>query len=426
MLFFSNLNFLFYIFIGDSLDKYGCLKEVYGYEEFRNGQDEIIDCLIDGNDSIIIMSTGGGKSICFQIPALLKDGMTIVVTPLISLMYDQVLEVRKKGINARYINSSLSSSEMIEVEKSILRNEVKILYTSPERLLGSFFLKIIEQIKVEYIIIDEAHTILWHLDFRKSFLNIGKFISSFKCRPIIGCFTATATKYTISEICAVLGINEFKIFKMTFDRKNLLYKVIKSKDKKTYIYKYIKLHIDECGIIYCLTRKMVMELYMYLLDNDISVTYYHGGLDTNIKNRNQKDFLYSYKKIMICTISFGMGINKPDIRYILNYDMPSSLEDLAQMTGRCSRDNEFGECVILYDNKDILTSKYFIDSIDDEDKNRTDIYKIKKYRYKQLEEVIRFCKTKKCLHKVLAEYFNEKVVDCKSMCSNCQKKHFIG
>lgn len=405
------------------MDKYKVLENYFGYKEFRVGQEAIIDSILDKQDTLVVMATGGGKSICFQVPALMYSGMTIVISPLISLMSDQVRELRNNNISAEYINSSLAKDQIDEVKENVLNNKVKILYLSPERLLHQFIVSLVGLIEINFIVIDEAHTILWHLDFRKSFLDIKKFIGLFKRRPVIACFTATANSSTILEIKKAIEINDFKVIKNSFDRNELFYKVVSTKSKLGYLLNYINNNYKVCGIIYCLTRKKVMELYHYLSDNGCSVTYYHGGLDNDIKKLNQDSFITNKSKIIVCTISFGMGINKPDIRYVINYEMPSSLEDFAQMTGRCSRDGGYGECLVFYDKKDILTSKYFIDSIEDDERKLKEILAIKRYKFKQLNSVIDFCKSNKCLHRQLALYFDERINNCEDKCLNCQK-HF--
>lgn len=407
------------------MDKYDILKEIYGYNSFRGIQEEIIDSILNGNNTIAIMPTGGGKSICFQIPALMLEGITIVVTPLISLMNDQVRELRNNNINAYYINSSLDYDTLNDIYERI--NDIKILYVSPERLVNKSFLEALDKTKVSLVVIDEAHTIMWHMDFRESFLNIKSFINSFSYYVRLACFTATANKYTIREIKEVIGINNFNVITQSFDREELYYAIYKVKDKMKYIIDYLDNH-NSVGIIYAQTRKDVMSIYNALKDK-YSVTYYHGGLDNTIKENNQYEFISEKKHIIVCTVSFGMGINKPNIRFVINYNIPDSIESLAQMTGRCSRDKKYGECIILYNDSDSKVLKFFIKNIDSDNKSFKEMKRIKEYKYYQLNSVLYLCKHNVCIHKYMAFYFDEKINNCIKMCNRCKsmkiKKVFI-
>lgn len=395
------------------MDKYDVLKEKFGYESFRGTQEEIIDSILKRNNTIAIMPTGGGKSICFQIPALILDGLTIVVSPLISLMYDQVRELKEKNIPAAYINSYIDANL---VYNSL--DKIKILYVSPERLANPLFLNNIKNIKISNIIVDEAHTIMWHMDFRESFLNIRDFINYFDYKIPITLFTATANKYTIEEIKVVTGIYNYLIIRQSFDRPELYYKIVKNVDKLAYIKKYLIAH-DTSGIIYAQTRKDVMFLFDSL--KEFSTTYYHGALDNEIKEKNQDDFISGKKKVIISTVAFGMGINKPNIRFIINYNIPDSIESLAQMTGRCSRDKEYGECIVLYNNYDVKVLNYFIKNIDLTYKNKKESLKIKQYKYYQLNSILYLCNKNICIHRYMAFYFGDKIKNCIKMCSRCKK-----
>lgn len=396
------------------MDKYDVLKKYWGYQGFRNIQEDIIDSLIERVNTIAILKTGGGKSVCFQVPALMSDGITIVITPLISLMYDQVRELKERGINAECITSLNDSRDVYKKLK-----DIKILYVSPERLSDDKFIQEIRKRHISYIIVDEAHTILWHMDFRESFLNIKSFIRSFNYDICIGMFSATANKYTIDEMKRVLGIYNFKICKSSFDRPELFYRVIRNKNKLEYIIDYLNNH-KECGIIYAQTRKDVELLYNTLKD-DYKVTYYHGGLDGVIKEKNQRYFIKEDNVIMISTISFGMGINKPDIRFVINYNIPDSIESLSQMWGRCSRDGAYGECITLYNDIDTRVLYFFIREIDTTNKNINEINNVKKYKYVCLNSVLKTMKGDVCLHKSIAKYFGESIKPCGTMCNVCKK-----
>lgn len=390
------------------MDKYDVLNKYFGYKGFRDVQEQVINSLIKRIDTIAILKTGGGKSICFQIPALLADGITLVITPLISLMYDQVRELHNKGIKADYINSNRNK---ISIKDS------KIIYISPERLSNENFINEIKKYKVSYIIVDEAHTILWHMEFRESFLAIKGFINEFDYKICIGLFSATANKYTINEMKRVVGIFNFNIIKSSFDRAELSYIVQRNKNKLEYIKNYLSSHYSS-GIIYCQTRKNVMELYETLKDT-YNVVYYHGGLPNEIKERNQDIFIKNNDVIMISTISFGMGINKPDIRFVINYNIPDSIESLSQMSGRCSRDGKYGECIILFNDIDTRVIYYFIREIDATNKSIKEINNIKKYKYVCLNSLLKVLKGGDCIHRSISSYFGEKIDKCKSMCSVC-------
>lgn len=400
------------------MDKYDVLKSYFKYDSFRGNQEEIIDSLLDGRNVIAILKTGGGKSICFQIPSLLSCGITIVVTPLISLMYDQVLELKKRGIRAAYLNSSQSHKDMSLVYNSL--DSIKILYVSPERLLSDVFLEKIKGVKISYLIVDEAHTILWHMDFRESFLGIKSFLKSFKYKITVGMFSATANLYTINEIKRVVGIYDFKIIKSEFDRSELFYRVVRNENKLEYIIKYLDTHTST-GIIYAQTRKDVMMMYEYLKDK-YKVSYYHGGLSNEVKEKNQKYFMEHSNVIMISTVSFGMGINKPDIRFVINYNIPDSLESLSQMIGRCSRDGKYGEAIVLYNDIDKRVLNFFIREIDATNKSIKEINNVKKYKYVCLNSMIKALSGRECLHKSISRYFGEEIDQCKDMCSVCTSR----
>ncbi len=393
------------------MDKYDVLKNVYGYAKFSLVQEEIIDSILDNNNVFAVLKTGGGKSLCFQIPAILKEGLTIVISPLVSLMLDQKRELDNVGVISHIITSNTLKSELEMIYNSILTNKCKILYISPERLENKGFLQFLISVDISLLVIDEAHTILWHLTFRKSFLEIKKIITLYNLQ--VACFTATCNIDALNRIKKALDIFDFKVINGPFDRPEITYKVYRNIDKLKFIKNYIKDNFKS-GIIYCQTIKEVMYLYDNL-DSE-NITIYHAKLDYETKERNSADFISGKKLIMIATISFGMGINKKNIRYIINYSIVSSLDDLAQMIGRCSRDLSSGEHIVLYNKIDIKTNLFFISQINQDTKN---IIEVKNYKYRQLKKVIEYCSTKKCLHMYLANYFNEKIEKCNN-CSNCK------
>lgn len=399
------------------MDKYEVLKKYFNYDSFRGAQEAVIDSLLDNKDTIAILKTGGGKSICFQIPALLKEGITLVITPLISLMYDQVRELKEKKINAEYINSSLSRDDLKKIYSNL--HDTKILYIAPERLEHVEFIKEIKKVCVSQIIVDEAHTIMWHMDFRESFLNILKFKNIFNYKIVMGLFSATANLYTINEIKRVCGIYKANIIKSSFDRDDLFYKVVRNQNKDSFILDYMK-NNKSCGIIYCNTRKEVMHVYE-LLNKNYNVNYYHAGLLNEIKEENQNKFIKSKNGVMIATNAFGMGINKPDIRFVINYNMPDSLESLSQMVGRASRDGKGGEAIILYNDIDLRTIYFFIQNIDSTNKSIKEIKNVKKYKYFCMKSIKDVLTNNCCIHQSMAAYFGDNIKSCKNKCSNCLK-----
>lgn len=399
------------------LDKVEVLKKFFGYDSFRGDQASIIDSLIDDNDIVVIMATGGGKSLCYQIPAIISNKLTIVVSPLISLMVDQVRELKIKKIAAEYINSTLNSYEIKLVNKKIKNGLVKLLYISPERLLNKNFISTIKEIDIKYLIIDEAHCIsLWGHDFRQSYQDIVEFINMLKYRPVIGAFTATANYHVILDIKKCLDLKKCKIFTSSSDRPNIFYRIIKTQKKFKIMVKYLLNHYNKCGIIYTLTIKDATNIYNFLKGLNFDVGIYHGSLESKDKKIMQDSFINNKIKLMVATNAFGMGINKVDIDFVIIYSIPISLEELQQQLGRCARDNRYGEGIILFDKKDISTCEYFL-------KENHDISsKLLKRRYHNLKEVINLINSSCCIHQKISKYFNESIKPCLTMCSNCKKK----
>lgn len=402
------------------MEKITVLKKYFGYDSFRLNQEEIIDSLLNEIDTVAILPTGGGKSLCFQLPALMKPGLCIVITPLISLMQNQVSELKEKNISAEYITSELDCYKIKEVIRKIETSNVKILYVSPERLENELFFNFLSNKVISYVIIDEAHCIsIWGNDFRPSYQKIKTFISSLSIRPTIGAFTATANKKVLNDIVGMLGLINENVFKSDFDRKNLYYEVLKTKNKFPFIVRYL-LKNNSLGIIYTITRKDCVEVYKKLKELGFSVAHYHGGMEANEKAKNLNDFMVENVKIMVATNAFGMGINKSNIRFIINYCIPLSLEDLSQQQGRCSRDGEEGTCILLYDESDVKKCEYFIEKTNVCDK------KIKKElikeKYKQLKNVLEYANTKKCYRHLILSYFGQNSKVRCYYCSNCKKK----
>ncbi|NFI51560.1 DNA helicase RecQ [Clostridium botulinum] len=389
------------------------LEKYYGYKSFRKGQKNIISNIIDGNDVLAIMPTGGGKSICYQVPALIFEGLTIVISPLISLMKDQVDALKDMGINGEFINSSISSAEENRVIDNIRNGQCKILYVAPERLESLNFLNVISECSVSQIAIDEAHCISqWGHDFRTSYTKVSGFIKLLKTRPIITAFTATASEEVREDIIKLLNLNKPKIFITGFDRENLLINVIKSGDKKSYLHNYINNNKESSGVIYAATRKEVDKIHEELSHNGFSITKYHAGLSENDRKQNQEDFIYDRSNIMVATNAFGMGIDKPNIRFVVHYNMPKNIEGYYQEIGRAGRDGEKSECILLFSPQDVQIQKYLIEqSIENIDR--------KNNQYKKLNEMTDFVYSNECYRKYILDYFGEVYDHNCNNCSNC-------
>ena len=389
------------------------LNKYYGYNTFRKGQYEIISNILRGRDSFCILPTGGGKSICYQIPALLFKGIKIVISPLISLMKDQVDNLNSNGINARYINSTQRlelSDEIIELCK---RGEVKLLYIAPEKLENEFFKRKLRALNISQIAIDEAHCVsMWGHDFRKSYSLIAEFINSLRVRPIITAFTATATEVVREDVIKLLGLRNPYIYIGSFDRENLEIKLHIEEDKLELVKDIIREKENEAGIIYCATRKEVDGLYYYLKDLGYNVLKYHGGLKDSEKEYYQDEFLNENSNVMIATNAFGMGIDKSNVRYIIHFTIPKNIESYYQEIGRAGRDGLTSECHLLFNRGDIRTLEYLI--------HTTVQLNRKEIEIKKLQKMIDFCESKECLRSFILKYFGEgNVREYCTNCSNC-------
>ena len=398
-------------------DALNVLKSYFGYSSFRKGQEEIINEIINKKDVVAIMPTGGGKSICYQVPALILDGITIVISPLISLMKDQVDGLNSMGINSAYINSSLSNLEINDILLKVKNEDIKILYIAPERLESMEFLNTISNAKVALIAVDEAHCVSqWGHDFRSSYRRISKFINILRERPIVSAFTATATKEVREDIVKLLDLNYPKVFISGFDRENLKIIIEKGINKKAYILNYINANLDSSGIIYCATRKEVDSLYELLDKRGLSVTRYHAGLSDDERKVNQEDFVYDRKNIIIATNAFGMGIDKPNIRYVIHYNMPKNIEGYYQEIGRAGRDSEKSECILLFSPGDVQKQKYIIDMGTVNPTRKVN-------ELEKLQTMTDLVYYTGCYRRYILNYFGEEL---KEDCGNCSSCEFDG
>ena len=389
------------------------LQKYYGYTSFRKGQENIIKSIIEKKDVLAIMPTGGGKSICYQVPALCLEGITIVISPLISLMKDQVDALKTMGIKAQLINSSLSNSEYSKVLNDIDNDECKIIYIAPERLDSMEFVNIIRSKNISQVAIDEAHCVSqWGHDFRISYKKILHFINKLENRPIVTAFTATASNEVRKDIINILDLHNPDIYITGFDRENLSINIVKSSSKNKYTLDYIQNHKNESGIIYASTRKEVENIYEGLLKRNYSVAKYHAGLSNEEKKNYQESFINDDIKIMVATNAFGMGIDKPNIRWVLHYNMPQSIENYYQEIGRAGRDGEESECVLLFSPGDVHTQKYLVEaSIENPDRKRV--------QYKKLQQMVDLVYSNTCYRKSILNYFGEIFLNDCNNCSNC-------
>lgn len=406
-------------------DKLSVLKDYFGHDSFRDGQEQIVDALLDGRDALCIMPTGAGKSMCYQIPALLFDGVTIVVSPLISLMKDQVGSLVQSGVPAAYINSSLSYPQFLRVLSNTEHGKYKIIYVAPERLLTDGFLDTCKKIKISMVAVDEAHCVSqWGQDFRPSYLKIVSFIKSLENRPIVGAFTATATNDVKEDIKKILRLeNPFEIT-TGFDRPNLFFGVIKSSSKDEKLIDLIRERGDRSGIVYCATRKNVESVCELLCDNGFSATRYHAGLDEYERRKNQEDFVFDRKNIMVATNAFGMGIDKSNVTYVIHYNMPKNIESYYQEAGRAGRDGGEADCILLYSPKDVRLNRFMIENSEGNDElTIEENEQIRERDFERLKRMTFYSTTNDCLRGFILRYFGgDKKAYC-GKCSNCLSVH---
>ena len=397
------------------------LKKYFGYDSFRAGQETLVNGILSGRDTLGIMPTGAGKSLCYQIPALLMSGITLVVSPLISLMKDQVTALNQAGIHAAYLNSSLTPGQYQTALRNLVQGRYKIVYVAPERLLTDSFLWAASQIEISMVSVDEAHCISqWGQDFRPSYLKIPDFVEQLPVRPVVSAFTATATAEVREDIAAILGLQAPVTLVTGFDRKNLRFSVKQPADKMAATLAYIMEHPDECGIIYCLTRKTVEEVHNALVGRGFSATRYHAGLSDEERRENQEDFIFDRKEIMVATNAFGMGIDKSNVRYVLHYNMPKNMESYYQEAGRAGRDGLPSECILFYSGQDVVTNQFFIDRMEAaEGMDEETAALVQERERERLKKMTFYCFTNDCLRSYILRYFGEYGDSYCGNCSNC-------
>lgn len=398
------------------------LKQYFGYDSLRTGQEELINGILAGHDVLGIMPTGAGKSLCYQLPALMLKGITLVISPLISLMSDQVKALNQAGVHAAYINSSLTENQIRMALSYASQGRYKIIYVAPERLNTLRFLDFACNADISMLTVDEAHCISqWGQDFRPSYLEISGFLTRLPRRPIVSAFTATATERVKNDIVASLGLNNPVTMVTGFDRPNLFFRVVTRKggsQKDNSIINYVKKHEDESGIIYCATKKNVDKLYTLLNEQGISAGRYHAGLSNDERKQNQEDFTYDRIRVMVATNAFGMGIDKSNVRYVLHYNMPQSLEYYYQEAGRAGRDGEEAECVLFFSKQDIMINKFLLQNKASAGDVASDMQKTANDQRK-LQQMINYCETDKCLREFILSYFGDTTPCICNKCSNC-------
>ena len=398
------------------------LKQYFGYDSLRTGQEELINGILAGHDVLGIMPTGAGKSLCYQLPALMLKGITLVISPLISLMSDQVKALNQAGVHAAYINSSLTENQIRMALSYASQGRYKIIYVAPERLNTPRFLDFACNADISMLTVDEAHCISqWGQDFRPSYLEIAGFLTRLPRRPIVSAFTATATERVKNDIVASLGLNNPVTMVTGFDRPNLFFRVVTRKggsQKDNSIINYVKKHEDESGIIYCATKKNVDKLYTLLNEQGISAGRYHAGLSNEERKQNQEDFTYDRIRVMVATNAFGMGIDKSNVRYVLHYNMPQSLEYYYQEAGRAGRDGEEAECVLFFSKQDIMINKFLLQNKASAGDVASDMQKTANDQRK-LQQMINYCETDKCLREFILSYFGDTTPCICNKCSNC-------
>ena len=403
------------------MDKYEALKRYFGHGQFRPGQEALVDALLAGRDVLGVMPTGAGKSVCYQLPALLLPGLTLVISPLISLMKDQVAALEQAGIPAAFLNSTLSQEEYRDVLRRARTGACRLLYVAPERLTAPAFLALARETNIPLLAVDEAHCVSqWGQDFRPSYLNIPEFLEQLPRRPAVGAFTATATDQVKADICRLLPLRDPLSLTTGFDRPNLFFETVRPRSKEAYLKQFIAQRPNQSGIVYCATRKTVESVCAALTAEGVAATRYHAGLSDSERRQNQEDFVYDRARVMVATNAFGMGIDKSNVGYVVHYNMPKDVESYYQEAGRAGRDGAYAHCALLFSEQDIRTARFLInntaenEALEPEERERLRLQDLRR-----LERMTAYCKTSGCLRACLLRYFGEEAPDACGKCSNC-------
>lgn len=397
------------------------LKRVFGYDAFRPGQEDVVRALLDGRDALAVMPTGAGKSICFQLPALLLDGVTLVISPLISLMKDQVQSLVQNGVKAAYLNASLTQKQVDLVLNRMTRGAYKIIYVAPERLSLPAFQRAVSQLNVSLLVVDEAHCVSqWGHDFRPRYLEIAPFCASLRRRPTVCACTATATPRVRDDIIELLCLDEPQLVTRSFDRRNLFFEVEHPKQKFLALRRRLDLYEGRSGIVYCASRKKVDELCEALAALGYSVTGYHAGMDPETRRQNQDDFLFDRKRIMVATNAFGMGIDKSNVSFVIHYSIPGDMESYYQEAGRAGRDGSAADCVLLFQKRDLQIQRYFIDNPEENEAlTKEEAAALRQQRLEKLGRMVDYVEHPGCLRQFILRYFGEEAPDDCGNCSGC-------
>ena len=402
------------------MDKQEVLRRYFGHGEFREGQETLIDALLAGRDALGIMPTGGGKSLCYQVPALLLPGVTLVISPLISLMKDQVMALEKAGAPAAFLNSSLSAMERRAVYDGLRQGAYRLLYVAPERLEAENFSALAKELTIPLVAVDEAHCISqWGQDFRPSYRRIADFLSSLPRRPAVGAFTATATDLVQRDIVALLGLRDPVRAVTGFDRPNLFFDVRQPRNKGTALLELLRQREGRSGIVYCATRATVERLCEALREHGIPATRYHAGLSEEERRQNQEDFQFDRCPVMVATNAFGMGIDKSNVSFVLHYNMPKSVEAYYQEAGRAGRDGEKADCILLYSAADVATARFLIESSSGGDLPPEKAEEVRRQDYRRLSAITGYCRSTRCLRGELLDYFGQAHAERCGNCGNC-------
>ena len=401
--------------------KYEVLRRYFGYTAFRNGQETIVDALLAGRDALCVMPTGAGKSICYQIPALLLPGVTLVISPLISLMQDQVESLTQAGVRAAYLNSTLTPAQYARALRNMEEGAYKIVYVAPERLSTEGFRAVCEKLPISLVAVDEAHCVSqWGQDFRPDYLRIAAFVEALGSRPVVGAFTATATKAVRADMASLLALQDPVCVTTGFDRPNLYFGVQTPHSKPLALLELLEARRDRCGVVYCATRKAVEEVEALLRDKGFSATRYHAGLSEAERRRNQEDFVFDRKSVMVATNAFGMGIDKSNVSFVIHYNMPKNIESYYQEAGRAGRDGSPADCILLYSPQDVRTNRFLIENSEPNPELDAETQEaVQKREYERLRQMTFYCTTTDCLRAFILRYFGEQTAEYCGNCSSC-------